>query len=350
MTKIKIGKTKIGKNEPCFVVAELSGNHDGKLSNAIRLVRVAAKAGVNAIKLQTYTADTITLNTNKKDFVIPGNSPWKKNENFWKLYNKAHTPWEWHKKIFKEAARLKLEVFSSPFDESAVDFLEKINCPAYKVASPEINHLPLIEKIAKTKKPIIISTGLASLKEIDEAVKLIHKCGNHKIMILKCTTSYPAEFKDLNLNSMLTLQKKFNKIVGFSDHTKGITAALAATAIGAKIIEKHLKLKHQKSVDDFFSLDEKKFKDLVRGIRDVEKILGSKEYSISKSSEKHLVGKRSIYVSKKIKKGEKIDIDNIKVVRPNKSLLPKFYKKILGLRVTKNLDIGDRLRFNILKK
>ena len=350
MKNLKIGKTRVGLSYPSFIVAELSGNHGGKISNALKLVRGAYKAGANAIKLQTYTADTITLNSRKKDFIIPANSPWKKNSSFWELYNKAHTPWIWHKRIFQEAKKLGMEIFSSPFDESAVDFLEKLNCQAYKIASPEINHLPLIEKIAKTGKPVIISTGLAEMEEIKTAIDLVRSFGNNKIIILKCTTSYPSELSELNLHSMKTIQNKFNTIVGFSDHSLGSLASISAVAIGAKVVEKHICLKNIKTVDDFFSLDINKFKDFVKDLRNVEVSLGKKEHKISKGSKKHLIGKRSIYISRDILKGEMITKNKIKVVRPNKSLHPKYYNKIQGMRAKKNFFLGDRIKLINLKK
>ena len=346
---VKLGKYKIGDNYPSLIVAELSGNHGGNLGDALKLVKFAHKAGANAIKLQTYTANTITINSKKKDFLIKKNSPWKNNVNYWKLYNKAHTPWGWHKKIFNLANKLGILAFSSPFDETAVDFLEKLNCPVYKLA-PEINHIPLIKKIAKTKKPIIISTGLADLKEISKAVKIIRSYKNNKIIILKCTTSYPCKNKDLNLASMLTLKKKYKTIVGFSDHSIGDVGSITAVALGAKMIEKHISLKNKKTVDDFFSLNGQNFKKFVKKIRDAEMSLGSKKYKISKSARIHMVGKRSIYVCKKIKIGDKVDKNNIKVVRPNKSLDPKFYSKLIGMISKKNLNPGDRIKMNYFKK
>ena len=205
--KIKIGRTYLGDGFPCFVVAEMSGNHGGKISRALKIIHSAKKAGANAIKLQTYTADSITLKSNRKDFIIPKDSPWFKKKNLWNLYKFAHTPIGWHKQLFQEAKKIKLEIFSSPIDESAVDFLEKLNCPAYKIASAEINHIPLLEKVAKTKKPIILSTGLSTYKDIKLAIKTIRSFGNNKIIVLKCTTVYPSELKEQNLLTIPDIKK-----------------------------------------------------------------------------------------------------------------------------------------------
>ena len=197
--EVQIGKIIIGSKHPCCVVGEMSGNHGGKISRALKIIHAIKKAGANAVKLQTYTPDSITLKSNRKDFVISQDSPWFKKKNLWNLYKFAHTPIEWHKKLFQEAKKIKLEIFSSPFDENAVDFLEKLNCPAYKIASAEINHIPLLEKVAKTKKPIILSTGLSTYKDIKLAIKTIRSFGNNKIIVLKCTTAYPSELQEQTL-------------------------------------------------------------------------------------------------------------------------------------------------------
>ena len=342
--KIKIGRTYLGDSLPCFVVAEMSGNHGGKISRALKIVHSAKKAGANAVKLQTYTADSITLKSNRKDFIIPKDSPWFKKKNLWNLYKFAHTPIGWHKRLFQEAKKINLEIFSSPFDESAVDFLEKLNCPAYKIASAEINHIPLLEKVAKTKKPIILSTGLSTYKDIKLAIKTIRSFDNNKIIVLKCTTVYPSELKEQNLLTIPDIKKKFNVLAGFSDHTKGKIASISTVALGANIIEKHFNLEDKKkTVDSFFSVGEKFFKNMVKDIRDVEKSLGKVSYKISKTSKKSLKAKRSIYVTKDILKGHKIDKKNIKIIRPGYGLSPIYFKKILGHRVNNNLKRGDRM-------
>jgi pseudaminic acid synthase len=344
----RIGKKKIGDKYGTFIVAEISGNHGGQIQNAIKLIKKAKEAGADAVKLQTYTADSITLNSNKKDFIISRKSPWKKFENFWNLYNYAHTPFEWHKELFNYAKKINIEIFSSPFDEYAVDLLEKLGCPAYKIASPEINHIPLLEKVASTKKPVILSTGLASIKEIHTALKIFKK-NNNKIIVLKCCSSYPAKFEELNLLTIQDIKKRFNVLSGLSDHSTGVEAPLVAVALGANMVEKHFKLNF-KSVDSFFSLNQKEFKEMVKKIRICEKALGKISYDLSKESKLSLVGKRSIYASNNIKIGEKINKKNIKVVRPSYGLHPSYYKKILGKISKRNINFGSRIYLADLKK
>ena len=350
MKNIKIGNKIVGKNSKCLVVAEISANHNSKIYNAIKLIRLAAKAGVDAVKIQTYKPETITLNSYKKDFLINKNSPWSDKKNFWNLYKKGHTPWEWHKKLFNEAKKNNIEIFSSPFDESAVDLLEKLGCKAYKIASPEITHIPLITKVAKTGKPIIISTGLSKLEELKKAIKVVRKTGNNKIIILKCTSAYPAPTEELNLKTIKDISKKFKVHVGFSDHSIGNIAALTAVSFGAKIIEKHFKLKNNKSIDSFFSADKSDFSNLIYNIRQMEKAVGKINYNVTSSAKKHLVGKRSIYTSTKIKKGDMFTKNNIKVVRPCHGLDPKYYNYVLGKKSNRDLSPATRLSLAYIKK
>ena len=346
----QFGKLKIGSKHPCLIVAEMSGNHGGKISRAIKIIHAAKKAGASAVKLQTYSADSITLKSNNKDFIISKDSPWYKKKNLWNLYKYAYTPIEWHKILFQEARNIKLEIFSSPFDEDAVDFLEKLNCPAYKIASPEINHIPLLEKVAKTKKPVILSTGLAMYGDIKLAIKTIRSFGNNKIVVLKCTTAYPSELKEQNLLTIPDIKKKFRVLTGFSDHTKGKIAAISTIALGAKVIEKHFNLDDKKkTVDSFFSVGEKFLRDMTKDIRNVEKSLGKVSYKISKLSRKNLNAKRSIYVTRDIIKGHKIDKNNIKIIRPGYGLSPKYFKKIIGCRVNNHLKRGDRMLLKNIK-
>ena len=350
MKNIKIGNKIVGVNSRCLIVAEISANHDSKLSNAIKLIKLAAQAGADAVKLQTYKPETITLNSFNKDFLIKKDSPWSGKKNFWNLYKKGHTPWEWHKKLFDEAKKNNIEIFSSPFDETAVDLLEKLGCKAYKIASPEITHIPLIVKAAKTGKPIIISTGLSKLVDLTNAIKAVRKTGNNKIIVTKCTSSYPAPADELNLKTMMDISKKFKVHVGFSDHSIGNVAATTAVALGAKIIEKHFKLKDKKTIDSFFSVDKSDFINLISNIREVEKTIGKTNYSVTKSAIKHLVGKRSIYTSSTIRKGDIFTIDNIKVVRPSLGLDPKYFHYMLGKKSNYNLPPATRLRLSYIKK
>ncbi len=349
MLNFKISNKKIGTNSRCFIVAELSGNHNGDINRIKKMILAAKKANADAIKLQTYTPDTITLKSNKKDFLINKKTPWKKEKNLWYLYKKAHTPYEWHSKIFQFCKKNEILVFSSPFDETAVELLESLKCPAYKIASPEINHLPLIEKIAKTKKPVIISTGLASKREIENAIKILKKYKSFKIILLQCVSAYPSPVEEQNLRKIVTFKKRYNVLSGLSDHTKTNIAPLASVAIGAKVIEKHFKLNDStKSVDSFFSLNSNEFSDMVKDIRILETALGNGKIEISKSSKKNINSKRSIYVSKKILKGETITAQNIKIVRPGFSLDPKYFNKIIGKKTLINLNIGDRIKFEDL--
>ena len=348
--KFKVGNKNIGKNCPALIVAELSGNHGGNFSRVKKLIYAAKKSGADMIKLQTYTADTITLRSNKKDFQINKKTPWKKNKNLWDLYEKAHTPWKWHKKIFQLCKKINIQVFSSPFDETAVDLLEELKCPAYKIASAEINHIPLLIKVAKTKKPIIISIGLAHTHEIKLALNIIRKYKNNKIVLLKCVSAYPSPVKEQNLKSIEALQLKFKTLVGLSDHTVGIASSIAAVTLGASVIEKHFNLNDKKkTVDSFFSLNDSNFKIMVDNIREAELSIGKKTFEISKSSKKNLNSKRSIYVSKNIKKGEKITNFNIRIIRPSFGLHPRYFNSIIGKKVNKNLFSGDRMQLKHLK-
>ena len=341
------GKLKIGKNFPSLVVAEMSGNHGGSLKRAIHLIKAAKRSGADVIKLQTYTADTITLKSNKKDFLIPKQSPWYSKKNLWKLYNYAHTPWSWHDKLFSEARKIGLEIFSSPFDETAVDFLETLNCPAYKIASSEINHIPLLKRVSLTKKPVIISTGLANKKDIDLAINTLKKSAAKKIILLICVSNYPASINDYDLKKLNDFKKRYNVEVGLSDHTTGNSLAASSVALGAKLFEKHFNLNdNKKTVDSFFSLSEKKFKFYVKEIRNIEESLKSKKLNNYHERSKSM---RSIYISKKILKGEKITKLNIKISRPGFSLHPKYFKRIIGLTVKKNLNLGDRLLSKFIK-
>ena len=349
--KFKIGKTLVGKNAPNFIVAELSGNHNGEFKRIKKMVYEAKKAGANAIKLQTYTPDTITLKSNKNDFKIIKNSPWKKKGNLWNLYNSAFTPWNWHNKIFRLARKLKLEVFSSPFDENAVDLLQTLNCSAYKIASAEINHVPLLEKVAKTKKPVILSIGLANITDIKFALKILKKNGCSKIAILQCVSAYPAPIEEQNLRTIKNIRKKFNVVSGLSDHSLGMSSAIASVVLGGSIIEKHFNLDDKKkTVDSFFSLGVENFKNMVKEVRRTELALGRINYNISYSSRKNMNSRRSIYISNKINKGDKISRNNVRVVRPNFGLHPKFYKKILGKRINRTLAKGTRFKLNYISR
>lgn len=347
--EFKIGNCLVGDNHSTFIIAEMSANHGGKIETAIEIVRAAKRSGANAIKLQTYTADTITINSNNDEFLIPKSSPWHSYKNLWNLYDSAHTPWSWHQEIFNEAKKLGLEVFSSPFDETAVDFLEELNVKAYKIASPEITNIPLIEKVAKTGKPVIISSGLSNFDDLHLAIKTIRNQGNNDICVMKCTTAYPCPPEEANLLTIPDISKKFQVLSGISDHTLGSAAPIASVVLGGDIIEKHIILNdNEDTADSFFSMNEDEFTKMVNDVRFIEKALGKVSYEITNSALPSLKSRSSLYVSELIKKGDVLSEDNIKAVRPGYGAHPKFYKKIIGKIVNKNLSPGDRFSLDFI--
>jgi pseudaminic acid synthase len=339
---MRIGKFDL--NASCvFIIAELSANHNGSLKTAIETIRAAKRAGANAIKLQTYTADTMTINCSKDDFIIKG-TIWE-GRNLYDLYQEAYTPWEWHQALFEEAERQGLICFSSPFDKSAVDFLEKFNVPAYKIASFEITDIPLIEYVASKGKPIIISTGIATLEDIELALDACYRMGNKNLALLKCTSSYPAPVEEANMIMVKDMAERFGVITGLSDHTIGSTVPLVATCFGAKIIEKHFIL--DRSIggpDASFSMNEHEFTNMVKAVREAEKAIGSLEYTLT---EKQVKGKdfaRSLYVVKDIKAGDVITEDHVRSIRPGFGLHPKYYHEIIGTFAKQNFERGDRFK------
>ena len=333
------------KKYQCLIVAEISANHEGKLSNVLKIIDSAKKIGVDAIKIQLYKADKITLNSFKKDFLIKSNNAWKKYKSLFNLYKKAQTPYSWYDKINSYCKKKNIILFSSVFDLDTINFLEKKNCPIYKIASQEITDIPLIKKTANTKKPVFLSSGLSSYKDLSLAIKTLKKKKCKKIVLMKCTSAYPAPHDEINLMTMLDFKKKFNVEIGFSDHTIGIETSIAAVALGAKVVEKHITLKQKKnSVDGFFSSDLKEFEKLVKSIRNIEKNLGKITYNVSKSSKKNLGWKKSLYVIKNINKNEIFTSDNFSSIRPAYGLHPKYYPIILGKKAKKNLKIGDRIK------
>ncbi len=347
--KIKIGVNTLGSGCPTFVVAEMSGNHNGSLERALEIVRSAKRAGADAIKLQTYTADSITLKSDADDFRLPSDSPWTDHTTLWDLYDKAHTPWEWHADIFREARKLDIDVFSSPFDESAVDLLENLNVSAYKIASPEITHIPLLDKVARTGKPIVVSTGVADLDDIELALATLRDAGATDIILLKCTTAYPAPPEESNLLTINDMIGRFGVLAGLSDHTIGTATAIASVALGASFIEKHFNLDdEQETVDSFFSSGEQEFTQMVQDIRLVEKSLGKRSYEITPTAKANLRGRRSLYISAPIKAGEVFTESNIKSVRPSFGLHPKHYKEVLGREAKCDLELGQRLSWDVI--
>ena len=346
--KIKISN-KIISNKRCFIVAEISANHCGKLSILKNIIKDLKNSGVDAIKIQAYEASTITLNSKHKDFRIKKNNTWSKYKTLYDLYKKAQTPFNWYPKIFKFCKKNKIIIFASVFDEKSLNMLEKLNCPAYKIASPEITDIPLIEKVAKTKKPIIISNGLATFSDLDTAVKTVKKQKNKNLILLKCTSSYPTSASEVNLSTMNDISKKFKCLSGFSDHTNGFNLTIHAASMGACMIEKHVMLKNKKSVDSFFSLNTSDFKKMIAIIRNNEIATGKIDYKISRSSKINLNGRRSIYVTKNIAKGEKFTEENIGSIRPSFGMHPKHYKSFINKKSVKFIKAGSRLKWEYLK-
>ncbi len=347
--EIKIGKRNISCNTNPFIIAEMSGNHNQSLDKALSIVDAAADSGADAIKLQTYTADTITLNSKKEDFSIKNkNSLWA-GENLHSLYKKASTPWDWHYEIFKRARKRGILCFSSPFDETAVDFLENLDVPAYKIASFENNHIPLIKKVAKTGKPIIISTGMAKLNEIELAVETVRQNGCSSLILLKCTSTYPADPKDSNLKTIPHMEKLFNTQIGISDHTIGIGASISAVSLGATVIEKHFTLSRKEGgVDSEFSLEPEEFKKLVEEVKRAWLSLGKIRYGPTEKEKSSLMFKRSIYASDDIKKGEKFTANNIKIVRPGYGAPPYLYENLIGKIAKKAFNYGTPIKLEDL--
>ena len=332
----------------CFIIAELSANHGGDIEIAKETIRAAKRTGADAIKMQTYLPSTMTLNSKKEDFVLSGGTIWD-GQNLYELYKEASLPWEWHRELFAVAKEEGLVCFSTPFDFSAVDFLETLDCPIYKIASFEITDIPLIQYVAKKGKPMILSTGIATYDDIKLALDTCRKEGLEDITLLKCTSSYPAPVEEANLKMIKKFAKDFNVKVGLSDHTMGSILPTISVAMGATVIEKHFILSHDiGGPDASFSMDEKEFTQMVKDVRMAEMAIGEETYELT---EKQVSGRRysrSIYISKDVKKGEAISKENIKIVRPGLSIPPIFYDEIIGKKVTKNLSIGDRITFDIL--
>jgi len=338
---MKIGNFDLSK-DGTFIIAELSANHGGKIEIAKETIKSAKEIGANAIKLQTYTADTITLNCDKEDFVIKGGTLWD-DRKLYDLYQEAYLPWEWHQELFEYAREIGIDIFSSPFDKTAVDFLEQFNPSAYKIASFEITDYELIRYTASKMKPIIISTGIATIDEIQDAIDICRGVGNNDIVLLKCTSAYPAPLEDANLATIPNLAQTFGVISGFSDHTLGSTAPITAVALGAKVIEKHFILdKSIGGADAEFSMDKEEFTEMIKAIRDTEKLLGKVDYSMNEKRKQSRRFSRSLYVAKDIKKGEVFTEENVRSVRPGYGMHPKYLKDILGGVADKDYEFGDR--------
>lgn len=344
---MRIDSKLISKTSPVFIIAELSANHNGNLQTAIETIKAAKKAGADCIKLQTYTADTMTIDCDKDDFIIKG-TIWE-GKNLYKLYQEAYTPWEWHKTLFKTAEEEGLVCFSSPFDKTAVDFLEELNTPAYKIASFEITDIPLIEYAASKGKPMIISTGIATHQDIELALDACRRMGNNDIAILKCTSSYPAPIEEANMCMVKDLAERYNVISGLSDHTIGSTVPIVATCFGAKIIEKHFIL--DRSIggpDASFSMDEKEFTAMVKAVREAEKAVGVVDYNLTEKQKKGRDFSRSLYVIEDIKAGGVISEKNVRSIRPGYGMHPKYLMEIIGKKVRFDINKGDPVLSSII--
>ncbi|MEG6616507.1 pseudaminic acid synthase [Peptococcaceae bacterium 1198_IL3148] len=346
---ITIANKKLGFNYPPFIIAEMSGNHNQSLERALEIVDAVAKSGAHALKLQTYTPDTITLNVDSDDFYINDPQSLWKNNSLYKLYQQAYTPWEWHKPIFDKCKELGLICFSTPFDETAVDFLESLDVPCYKIASFENTDIPLIRRVAATGKPIIISTGMATVAELDETIHVARDVGCEDIILLRCTSTYPATPDSTNLLTIPHMRDLFGVQVGLSDHTLGIGVAVASVALGATVIEKHFTLSRAEGgVDAAFSMEPAEMKSLVVETERAWQAMGNICYGPTDKEKASLKFRRSIYISRDIKAGDTLTKENVRVVRPGYGLPPKYYDLILGKKIKKDAKKGAALEWDMI--
>ncbi len=347
---MQISNIQISLHHKPFIIAEMSGNHNQSLERALDIVDAAAKTGVHALKLQTYTADTITLDVREGEFFIDDKDSLWKGKSLYELYDEAHTPWEWHQPIMKRANELGMICFSAPFDESAVDYLEELNVPAYKIASFENTHLPLIKKVAATGKPMIISTGMASIAELFEVITTLQEIGCEQFALLKCTSTYPATPENSNVITIPHMRELFGCEVGLSDHTMGIGASVAAIAHGATIIEKHFTLNRDDGgVDSAFSMEPKEMKQLVIETERAWQSLGQIKYGASDVEKGSITFRRSLYIAENMKKGDVLNEQNLRIVRPGLGLAPKYYDILLGRKVKKNVKKGTAVKWEMVR-
>ncbi|MBD3257710.1 pseudaminic acid synthase [candidate division GN15 bacterium] len=347
---MQIAGRKVGVGYPPVVVAEMSGNHNQSLDRALAIVDAAADAGAHALKLQTYTAETMTLNLSSGDFFIADEKSLWQGRSLYELYEEAHTPWDWHAAIFERCRERNLICFSAPFDTTAVDFLETLSAPAYKIASFENADLNLIKRVARTGKPLIISTGMASVAELDETVRTARDNGCTDLMLLKCTSSYPATPETTNIRTIPHLRELFDCEVGLSDHTKGIGVALASIALGATMVEKHFTLaRADGGVDSAFSIEPPELKSLVEETERAWQALGKVTYGRTDAEKRSLIFRRSLYVSKPMKKGETFSEDNLRSIRPGKGLAPKYFDTLLGKRVKADVEAGTAVSWDLIE-
>ncbi|OAM53141.1 pseudaminic acid synthase [Methylovorus sp. MM2] len=347
---MKIDKHNIGLGCQPFIIAEMSGNHNQSLERALEIVEAAAKSGAHALKIQTYTPDTMTLNLDEREFHISDPKSLWAGTSLYKLYGEAYTPWEWHKPIFDRAKELGMIAFSTPFDDSAVDFLETLNVPCYKIASFENTDLPLIRRVAATGKPLIISTGMATLAELDETVRAVREAGCKDLILLKCTSTYPATPENTNISTIPHMREMFSCEIGLSDHTMGVGVSVASVALGATVIEKHFTLNRADGgVDSTFSMEPAEMEQLVIETERAWKALGKISYGPTEAEKKSLQYKRTLYVVKDLKSGDVLTATNVKAIRPGLGLPPKYMNIVLGMRVTSNIEKGTPVAWHILK-
>ena len=346
---MKIGSREIGKGQPAYLIAEMSANHAGNINRAKEIIHAAKEAGADCIKIQTYTPDTMTIDCDNKYFHI-ADGTWK-GENLYQLYKKAYTPWEWQEELKQEAQNVGIDFFSTPFDKTSVDFLEKIGVEFYKIASFELVDIPLIEYVASKGKPIIMSTGMASLAEIDAAVRAVQGQGNHNLALLRCASAYPAITDEMNLKTMENMADTFGVPVGLSDHSMGSIGAVAAVVMGASIIEKHFCIDRSiENPDSSFSMNPMEYKQMVEDIRQAERAIGVVKYGVAKQEESNAVFRRSIFCVKDIKKGEQITDENVRIIRPGYGLPPVFYQEIMGKTALVDIERGTPMRLDMVGK
>lgn len=345
MKEVCIDGKIIGKDTATYFIAEMSANHLQSFERAKAIIKAARDAGADAIKLQTYRPDTITIDCRGTEFMATPGSPWE-GMNLYELYKTAYTPWEWHEELYQYANEIGITCFSSPFDFTAIDLLEKLNTPAYKIASFEINDIPLIKKAAETGKPIILSTGIADLQDISLAIETCHRAGNDKIILLKCVSEYPTPYEELNLRTIPNMSETFDTLVGLSDHSKGMAIDIAAMTLGAKVIEKHLTLdRADGGPDASFSMEPYEYKEMVDNIRNVEKALGNVTYELTEKQKKSKGRSRSLYVVKDIKKGQIFTEDNVKSIRPGYGMHTKYLNDVIGKLASCDLKKGTALNW-----
>ncbi len=346
MAQIKINQRQIGEGQSVYIIAEMSANHNQDFDQAIKIIEAVKASGADAVKLQTYTPDTITINCDNEYFQIGKGTIWE-GRNLYDLYSEAYTPWEWQPKLKEIANDLGLDFFSTPFDHTAVDFLENMDVPAYKIASLENVDLPLIQRIAQTGKPIIMSTGMATLAEIDEAIQTIRQTGNQQLALLKCTSAYPASPEEMNLKTIPHLAEAFTFPVGLSDHTLGIAVSIAAIALGACIIEKHFTLSRQvPGPDSAFSLEPQEFKAMVEAVRTAEKALGQISYEVAEQEKASQVFRRSLFVVKDMKAGDVFTEEQVRSIRPGYGLHTRYLDIVIGQRAAQDIERGTPLSWS----